>query len=65
MTLHNDIAQLPGMQTTLAMAHFVDNKWAFYDFWSLGLIDKNLTSAIGEETLDKTGKAGHYFRFSI
>ena len=56
VTLHNGIAQLPGMQKTSAMAHFVDNKWAFFDFLSLGLFDKNLTSAIGEEALDKTGK---------
>ena len=53
------------MQTTSAMAHFVDNKWAFYDFWSLGLFDKNLTSAIGEEALDKTIRKGYYFRFSM
>ena len=26
VTLHDDIAQLPGMQKTLAMAHFVDDK---------------------------------------
>ena len=65
VTLHDDIAQPPGMQTTSAMAHFVDNKWAFYDFWSLGLFDKNLTSAIGRKALDKTGKKGHYFWFSM
>ena len=65
VTLHDDIAQPPGMQTTSAMAHFVDNKWAFYDFWSLGLFDKNLTSAIGEEALDKTVRKGYYFRFSM
>ena len=65
VTLHDDIDQLPGMQKTLAIAHFVDNKWAFYDFWSLGLFDKNLTSAIGEEALDKTVRKGYYFRFSM
>ena len=63
VTLHDDIAQPPGMQNTSAMAHFVDNKWAFYNFLSLGLFDKNLTSAIGEEALDKTGEKGHYFSF--
>ena len=63
VTLHDDISRLPGMQKTSAMAHFVDNKWAFYDFLSLGLFNKNLTSAKGEEALDKTGKKVHYFRF--
>ena len=65
VTLHDDIAQLPGMQKSLAMAHFVDNKWAFYDLLHLGLFDKNLTFETVEEIWHKLGKKGCYFRFFI
>ena len=65
VTLHDDIARLPGMQKSLAMAHFVDDKWAFYDFLSLGLFDKNFIFETGEEIWHKICKKGCYFRFSI
>ena len=64
-TLNDGITQPPGGQMTSTMAHFVDNKGAFYDLPSQGFFYKNLTLFLYREETAKIGKKNLFFAFSL